>query len=97
VGIEPNEMKDWLWRSVEMNGITVGRVVDVILERENLEVIGFEVRCEDGRQRFLPRAAAATDGSVIAIDSPLALLDADQLQFYRRRGVTLRSPEEPAA
>jgi hypothetical protein len=97
VGIEPNEMKDWLWRSVEMNGITVGRVVDVILERENLEVIGFEVRCEDGRQRFLPRAAAATDGSVIAIDSPLALLDADQLQFYRRRGITLRSPEEPAA
>ena len=90
-------MKDWLWRSVEMNGITVGRVVDVILERENLEVIGFEVRCEDGRHRFLPRAAAATDGSVIAIDSPLALLDADQLEFYRRRGATLRSPEEPAA
>lgn len=90
-------MKDWLWRSVEMNGITVGRVVDVILERENLEVIGFEVRCEDGRPRFLPRAAATTDGSVIAIDSPLALLDADQLDFYRRRGLTLRSPEEPAA
>jgi hypothetical protein len=97
VGIERNEMKDWLWRSVEMNGITVGRVVDVILERENLGVIGFEVRCEDGRQRFLPRSAAATDGSVIAIDSPLALLDAEQLEFYRRRGVTLRSPEEPAA
>jgi hypothetical protein len=90
-------MKDWLWRSVEMNGITVGRVVDVILERENLDVIGFEVRCEDGRQRFLPRAAAATDGFVIAVDSPLALLDTDQLEFYRRRGVTLRSPEEPAA
>jgi hypothetical protein len=97
VGIEPREVKDWLWRSVEMNGITVGRVVDVILEREKLDVIGFEVRCEDGRQRFLPRAAAATDGAVIAIDSPLALLDTDQLEFYRRRGVTLRSPEEPAA
>ena len=97
MGIKPREVKDWLWRSVEMNGITVGRVVDVILEREKLDVIGFEVRCEDGRQRFLPRAAAATDGSVIAIDSPLALLDTDQLEFYRRRGVTLRSPEEPAA
>ena len=66
-------------------------------ELQRLRVIGFEVRCEDGRQRFLPRAAAATDGSVIAIDSPLALLDTDQLEFYRRRGVTLRSPEEPAA
>jgi hypothetical protein len=90
-------MEEWLWQSVAMKGINVGRVVDVILERENNEVIGFEIRCEDGNHRFLPRAAATTDGSAIAIDSPLALLDTDQLDFYRRRGVTLRSPEEPAA
>jgi hypothetical protein len=90
-------MEEWLWRSVVMKGITVGRVVDVILERENGAVIGFEVRCEDGRHRFLPRAAATGGDSAIAINSPLALLDADQLDFYRRRGVTLRSREEPAA
>jgi hypothetical protein len=90
-------MDDWLWQRVVMKGVPVGRVVDVILERENHGVIGFEIRCEDGRHRFLPRAAASSDGSVIEIDSPLALLDTDQLDFYRRRGVTLRSPQEPAA
>jgi hypothetical protein len=90
-------MDDWLWQRVVMKGVRVGRVVDVILERENHGLIGFEIRCEDGRHRFLPRAAATSDGSVIEIDSPLALLDTDQLDFYRRRGVMLRSPQEPAA
>jgi hypothetical protein len=90
-------MKEWLWQSVVMKGVQVGRVIDVILERENNGVIGFEVRCEDGRHRFLPRAAATSDGAAIEIDSPLALLDDDQLDFYRQRGVTLRSREEPAA
>ena len=90
-------MNEWLWQSVVMKGIPVGRVIDVILERENRGVIGFEVRCEDGRHRFLPRAAASSDGSVVVIDSPLALLDTDQLDFYRRRGLTLRSTQEPAA
>jgi hypothetical protein len=90
-------MEEWLWQSVVMKGVQVGRVIDVILERENNGVIGFEVRCEDGRHRFLPRAAATSDGAAIEIDSPLALLDDDQLDFYRQRGVTLRSREEPAA
>jgi hypothetical protein len=90
-------MEEWLWQSVVMKGVQVGRVIDVILERENNGVIGFEVRCEDGRHRFLPRAAATSDGAAIEIDSPLALLDDDQLDFYRQRGVSLRSREEPAA
>jgi PRC-barrel domain len=90
-------MEEWLWQSVVMKGVQVGRVIDVIIERENNGVIGFEVRCEDGRHRFLPRAAATSDGAAIEIDSPLALLDDDQLDFYRQRGVTLRSREEPAA
>jgi hypothetical protein len=90
-------MEEWLWQSVVMKGVQVGRVIDVILERENNGVIGFQVRCEDGRHRFLPRAAATSDGAAIEIDSPLALLDDDQLDFYRQRGVTLRSREEPAA
>jgi hypothetical protein len=90
-------MEEWLWQSVVMKGIQVGRVIDVILEREQRGVIGFEVRCEDGRHRFLPRAAAKSDGTAIEIDSPLALLDTDQLDFYRRRGVSLRRREEPAA
>jgi PRC-barrel domain len=90
-------MDDWLSRNVTLNGISVGRVVDAILDREKGEVIGFEVRCEDGKHRYLPRAASRDDAGSIAIDSPLALLDSDQLDFYRRRGVSVRSHEEPAA
>ena len=90
-------MHESLWQNVAMKGITVGRVVDVILERKTEKVIGFEVRCEDGRHRFLPQAAVRPGDSEIEVDSPLALLDTDQLDFYRRRGVTVRGNEEPAA
>jgi hypothetical protein len=34
---------------------------------------------------------------VIEIESPFALLDTDQLEFYRRRGSTLRTSQDPAA
>jgi hypothetical protein len=90
-------MEHRLWQNVTMNGITVGRIVDAILDREQGDVIGFEVRCEDGRHRYLPRAATRADGDGVAIESPLALLDADELDFYRRRGVAVRAREEPAA
>jgi hypothetical protein len=88
---------DWLWQAVSTNGVPVGRVVDVILSSEGENVIGFEVHCEDGRDRFLPRAAATRGRSGVEIDTPLALLDTDQLEFYRRRGVSMRRREEPAA
>jgi hypothetical protein len=90
-------MKHLLEQTVVMNGIQIGRVVDVILDRPSGDVIGFEIRCEDGRHRFLPRAAANSRDSVISIESPFALLDTDELEFYRRRGATLRTGEEPAA
>ena len=90
-------MERLLELTVVMKGIQVGRVVDVILEPKAGGVIGFEVRCEDGRHRFLPQAAAIHHDSAIEIDSPLALLDTEQLEFYRRRGTTLRTREEPAA
>jgi hypothetical protein len=97
MGIVRSRMHESLWQSVAMRGITVGRVVDVILDRETGKVVGFEVRCEDGRHRFLPQAAVRRGDKGIEIDSPLALLDTDQLDFYRRRGVTVRGSEEPAA
>jgi sporulation protein YlmC with PRC-barrel domain len=90
-------MERLLELTVVMKGIQVGRVVDVILEPKAGGVIGFEVRCGDGRHRFLPQAAAIREDSAIEIESPLALLDTDQLEFYRRRGATLRTREEPAA
>lgn len=82
---------------MRLRGIEVGRVVDLILEPEHHGVIGFEVRCKDGRHRFLPRAAATSDDGHIEIDSPFGLLDTDQLDFYRSRGLTLRTRKEPAA
>jgi hypothetical protein len=90
-------MDDWLWHTVVTNGIPVGRIVDVISDAASENVIGFEVRCQDEQHRFLPRASATQRGSEIEIDSPLALLDTDQLDFYRSRGVSLRAREEPAA
>jgi sporulation protein YlmC with PRC-barrel domain len=90
-------MEDFLQRAVLMNGIYIGRVVDVILDAEGGSAVGLEVRCEDGRHRFLPLAAARLGAEAIEIDSPLALMDGDQLDFYRERGATLRVRREPAA
>ena len=90
-------MKHLLQQSVRLRGMDVGRVVDVILDRDSERVLGYEVRCRDQRHRFLPAAAAShVDGS-IAIDSPFALLDTEELDFYRRRGRTLRTRRESAA
>jgi hypothetical protein len=90
-------MIELLERAVVMRGLRVGRVVDVLLGSDGETVVGFEVRCEDGRHRFLPRAAASERGDAIAIDSPFALLDTEQLDFYREHGLTLRTRREPAA
>lgn len=90
-------MEELLERTVTIRGLRIGRVVDVILDRAGGDVVGFDVRCDDGRHRFLPRAATTTSPDAIEIDSPFALLDSAELEFYRRRGVTLRSREEPAA
>jgi hypothetical protein len=83
-------MEDLLEQTVVMKGVQIGRVVDLIFGARD-ELIGFEVRCQDGQHRFLPSAAASRHDHTIAIESPFALLDADQLEFYRRRGRTLRT------
>jgi hypothetical protein len=77
--------------------IRIGRVVDVILEPAGQAVIGFEVRCEDGRNRFMPRASARATDAGLELESPFGLLDSDELEFYRSRGLTLRTRREPAA
>jgi sporulation protein YlmC with PRC-barrel domain len=90
-------MEELLAKTVVMNGIRVGRVVDVLFGSDGETVIGLEVRCEDGRHRFLPKAAADERDGAIEIYSPFAILDSDQLDFYREQGRTLRSRREPAA
>jgi hypothetical protein len=74
-----------------MRGIELGRVIDVILDEEGSRAIGLDVRCGDGERRFLPLATARIGEEDIEVDSPLLLLETDQLDFYRFRGKALRS------
>ena len=90
-------MEELLELPVSLHGLRVGNVVDVILDRSEGLPMGLEVRCLDGRHRFLPMAAATPVGSEVVIDSPFALLETDELEFYRGRGVSLRRRREPAA
>ena len=90
-------MEKLLELPVSLHGLRVGNVVDVILDRSEGLPMGLEVRCLDGRHRFLPMAAATPVGAEVVIDSPFALLETNELEFYRGRGVSLRRRREPAA
>ena len=83
---------DLLNRPVLMRGIELGRVVDVILDQHE-EPIGLDVLCGDEERRFVPMAAARIREDDVEVDSPLAMLESEQLDFYRSRGRTLRSPD----
>ena len=90
-------MEPLLQRPVSLHGVRVGHVVDVILEAAEGDPMGLEVRCLDGRHRVLPMAAATPAASEVVIDSPFALLETEELEFYRGRGVSLRRRRESAA
>jgi hypothetical protein len=70
---------------VRLHGLTLGRPVDVLLDRDELKVVGLDVLCGDEEHRFLPAAAAEVTADAISISSPLVLLEEDQLDFYRSR------------
>lgn len=89
-------MEELLQRIVRLRGIEVGRVVDVILDAAEERPLGLEVRCRDGRHRFLPMGAALPEGDEFVVDSPFALLDSDELAFYRERGVPLSTRNSAA-
>jgi hypothetical protein len=74
---------------VRLHGLHLGQAVDVLLDRERLKAVGLDVRCRDDVHRFLPLPTAAIDAEEIAIDSPLVLLEEDQLEFYRARARAL--------
>ena len=78
-------------KRVVLDGIELGRVVDVILDETGERPVGFDVLCGDGSHRFLPYAATLHGGEEVEIESPLVLLGRDQLDFYRRHGRALRS------
>ena len=78
-------------KRVVMDGIELGRVVDVILDETGERPIGFDVLCGDGSHRFLPYATALIEGGEVEVGSPYVMLGRDQLEFYRRHGRALRS------
>ncbi len=57
-------------------------------------ILGLDVRCGDGSNRFLPYTTARVRGKTIEIDSTLTLLDEQQLAFYRSRGRPLTAVPE---
>jgi hypothetical protein len=65
--------------------------MDVILDETADHMIGLDVRCKDGVHRYLPIATVDLDGEEVVVESPLMLLETDQLDFYRARGRALRS------
>ena len=78
-------------KRVVTGGIALGRVVDVIFDESGENAIGLDVLCGDGENRFLPMATADVSDGDVVVGSPLVLLEADQLDFYRAKGRALRS------
>jgi len=80
---------DLLTRPVRLHGISLGRPVDLLLDRDELRALGFDVLCRDHVHRFLPLATAVLDDGNITIRSPLVLFEEDELAFYRARSLAL--------
>jgi sporulation protein YlmC with PRC-barrel domain len=76
---------------VRLDGLDVGRAVDVILDPGHSRALGVEVLCRDESHRFLPLGAAEFGDKEIRLSSAFALLDAAGFEFYRGRTSSLRS------
>jgi hypothetical protein len=81
---------DLLRLPVRTNGVEIGRPVDLIVDPARNRALGFDVICRDESHRFLPLTAAVFDTEQIVVESPLVLLEEDQLDFYRTRAKSLR-------
>ncbi len=72
-----------------VNGTELGRPTDLLVDLDRLRVVGLDVHCGPGAQRFLPLAAAELSREQINASSRLALLD--ESAYYNERGASLRS------
>ena len=75
---------------VRTRDIEIGHAVDVIVDAAHNRAVGFDVLCRDDEHRFLPWTAAVLRDDSIAVDSPLVMLEEEQLAFYRTRAQSLR-------
>jgi len=74
---------------VRLRGIQLGRPVDLLVDLDAWNVLGFAVLCGDESRRFLPFAACQLLDDEIAVGSALMLLE--DAGFYEQRGVSFRS------
>ena len=74
---------------MQLRGIQLGRPIDLLLDLDAWNVLGFVVLCGDESRRFLPFAACQVLDDEIAVGSALMLLE--DSGFYERRGVSFRS------
>lgn len=81
---------------VVLRGIRLGEVEAVLLAAGEPRILGFDVLCGDGANRFLPFGVVRPRAGVVHTDSSLTLLDASELEFYRRRGRSLAAVPELA-
>jgi hypothetical protein len=81
---------------VFVRGIRLGEVEHVLLDAQQARILGFDVLCGDGSNRFLPFSTARVGDDGIEIQSTLTLLDPHELEFYRSRGRTLASAPDLA-
>jgi hypothetical protein len=73
---------------VQLNGIRLGRPVDLLLDPVEWRALGFAVLCGDESVRFLPFPAADVQEDAIHVRSALVLLE--DVEFYRQRSRSLR-------
>jgi hypothetical protein len=81
---------------VFVRGIRLGEVENVLLDPDGVRILGLDVLCGDGANRFLPYSTARLRDNAIEIDSTLMLLGERELEFYRSRGRSLASAPELA-
>jgi sporulation protein YlmC with PRC-barrel domain len=81
---------------VLVRGIRLGEVESVLLDPDARRIVGLDVLCGDGSNRFLPFSTARLTSTAIEIDSALMLLDKRELEFYRSRARTLTTVPELA-
>lgn len=90
-GLRASEL---LRKPVVLRGIRLGEIESILLDAEEPRLLGFGVLCGDGASRFLPFGAARAREGAVEVESSLTLLEAQELEFYRRRGRTLAAAPE---
>jgi hypothetical protein len=82
--MEGRRASELLALSVRVNGIHLGRPVDVLLDPRSDRLVGFDVLCGDGARRFLPFAVARIRAGEIEAPSALSLIGERESDYYRR-------------